>query len=204
VSLASLRTGDDATVTIITSRAAAALAAVPLLVLSLAGCAQSIDSSVRSSVAESVERAQDDLWSYRADLAADPEATIAGLGIFTDSRGGAPAPADGFYAQYELIDLTTNDDGSRITMLSAGGATTGGGWTYDHRDAATCFTLFFPVAGDRIDTEAADCGDIPRLATYDEVIDFDELDVRREVTDDDHPAPICQCHSGGSCDCPGG
>ena len=187
-----------------TRRAAAALVAVPLLTLALAACGPSIIDQTRASVADSVERAQDDLWPYRADLATDPETTIAELGIFTDARNGAPAPADGFYAQYELINLTTTSDESRITMLSAGGATTGGGWTYDQRDAATCYTLIFPVAGDRIDTEAADCGDIPRLAKYDEVIDFDELDVRREVTVADHPAPICQCTSGGSCDCPGG
>lgn len=194
----------SATVAIMTTRAAAGLVVLACATVMLVGCAPSIVDMVRSSVADSVERAQDDLWPYRADLATDPEATIAELGIFTDSRDGAPAPADGFYAQYELIDLTTTSDESRITMLSAGGATTGGGWTYDQRDAATCYTLIFPVTGDRIDTEAADCGDIPRLAEYDEVIDFDELDVRREVTAADHPAPICQCSSGGVCDCPGG
>ncbi|MCB8044663.1 hypothetical protein JM654_12080 [Microbacterium oxydans] len=55
----------------------------------LAGCAPSIGTLMRDSLADSVEDAQDMLWEYRDQMIEDPEATVAGFDFIVDARGGA-------------------------------------------------------------------------------------------------------------------
>ncbi|WP_314650766.1 hypothetical protein [uncultured Microbacterium sp.] len=182
------------------SMVAAATAAVA--VLTLTSCGPSITDLVERSTASSVEDMQDDLWEYRDDIVADPETTVVALGRFIDFRQGVPP---GYTRGGTLLlDVSDASDGPALTLLTSGGASTGGGWTYDQQTAAVCFTLTFPTTRDRIVTTPAMCPDLPQLENFDRIYSLEELDVRREVTIADYPAPICQCHSGSECDCPGG
>lgn len=171
-------------------------------ILALTGCAPSLTDRVKSSAADAVEHAQDDLWEYRDGFVSDPEETLAQLAYITDTRNGLPDPDQ--YGQYTLMGMDTGADGTSLTLLASGGASNGGGWWYEQRTAAVCFTLTFPASEDSILTAPAECVDIPQLDLYDEILPLDALDVRREVTSADYPAPICQCYSGSECDCPGG
>lgn len=177
------------------------------------GCAPGIDQLVDESLADDVEGAQDALWEYRGALLADPEQTIAGIDFLADARPIYEDPAYVLGAgQYTLLAASGSAEGTTLTLVAVGGAQTGGGWWYQQQSAVVCFDLRFPADEDAIHTEASDCsgggghglGDIADFDQYGEPISLDELDVRRTVTEADHPPPICQCHSGGDCDCPGG
>lgn len=178
----------------------AAGAALVVIVGALTGCAPSIGTLVRDSLAESVEDAQDSLWEHRDQIVSDPEAAVAGLGFVHDAREGA----DDGSGLYTLVALDQADDTVTLTLVVGGGATTGGGHWYQQSSAATCVDFVFPQAAAEIRAEDAVCGDIPDADRYDEVVPFRDLDVRESVTAADYPPPICQCHSGGDCDCPGG
>lgn len=183
-------------------RSIAAAATASITVLALTACSPSITDILQVSTASSVEGIQDDLWEYRDDIVADPGTTIIALGYFADARQGIPPEYNG--DRKLLLDISDAIDGPALTLLTSGGATTGGGWTYDQQSAAVCFTLTFPKTRDRIVTTPATCGDSPQLERFDRIYELDELDVRREVTAVDYPAPICQCYSGSTCNCPGG
>lgn len=183
-------------------RVAAGVALV-LAAAALAGCAQSIDSLVRDNLADEVEQAQDTLWEYRDQIARDPEAAVAGLDFLADARAGA---VDGA-GPYTLVDLRSAADKTTLTLVVRGGATTGGGMWAEQAYALTCVDVVFPRAVDEIRVEEAACADIPDIPdvrSYEEIVPFGELEVRETVTAEDYPPPICQCHSGGDCDCPGG
>lgn len=166
----------------------------------LAGCAPSIGTLMRDSLADSVEDAQDVLWEYRDQMVEDPEATVAGLDFIVDARGGADTGSH----LYTLLADEEAGDGVALTLAVEGGAETGGGLWYQQSTAVTCVDFVFPEAAAEIRTEGAACGDAVDAASYDEVVPFSDLQVRETVTAADHPPPICQCHSGGDCDCPGG
>lgn len=185
-----------------TWRVVVATAVFAFASMSLVGCAPSIDGMVNGSLEEAVERAQDVLWEHRERIVADPEPTIAGLGFVSDYRAGVFDP-DGS-ASYTLFDLQETGEGTALTLLAGGGAQTGGGWTYDQRTAAVCFTLTFAADRNSISTSPATCPDIPRPERYDSIVPLDELNPRLLVTNEDYPPPICQCYSGSPCDCPGG
>lgn len=193
-----------ASMTIVKSacRVASSFAVLTVATVGLVGCAASINDMVNGSLEESVERAQDDLWEYREQILTDPETTIAELGLVSDYRDGIFEP-DGS-ASYTLFDLQETGEGTALTLLAGGGAQTGGGWTYEQRTAAVCFTLTFAADRNSISTSPATCPDVPRPDRYDSIVPLDELNPRLLVTNEDYPLPICQCHSGGGCDCPGG
>lgn len=176
----------------------AALVALP----GLSGCAPSIGDRVNSSLEESVEAAQDSLWEYRDRLASDPEATIPELSFVQDAREGVWDLE--VSRTYTLFALDTTADDATLTLLATGGVETGGGWWYEQRDAAVCFDLTFPRDHESIETTPAACPDVPMLDGFDEVVPLEDLSPRLVVTEEDHPAPVCQCHSGSDCDCPGG
>ena len=176
--------------------------AAVLSAASLTGCAPSIDDMVNGSLEEAVERAQDDLWDYRAQIITDPEVAIAELGFVSDYRQRIDNPEGS--ASYTLFDLEETGEGTALTLLAGGGAQTGGGWWYDQRTAAVCFTLTFAPDAKSISTSPATCPDPPRPERYDSVVPLEELNPRTVVTEEDHPPPVCQCSSGGDCDCPGG
>ncbi|MFK3835987.1 hypothetical protein [Microbacterium sp. NPDC087868] len=183
-------------------RSIAVAAAVALSVIALTACVPSITDILQRSTASSVEQIQDDLWPYRADIVTDPEQAIVALGFIADARHGVPLEDN--RGGTLLLNISDGEDGPALTLLASGGAQTGGGWTYDQQSAAVCVTLTFPQTRDRIVTTPARCPDIPQLEHFDRVYSLDDLDVRREVTDADYPAPVCQCYSGSPCDCPGG
>lgn len=54
----------------------------------LVGCAPSIESLVRVSLADSIEDAQEDMWEHRGKIVTDPEVTIAELSLASDLRDG--------------------------------------------------------------------------------------------------------------------
>ena len=166
----------------------------------LVGCAPSIGSLVRDSLAESVEDAQDSLWEHRDQIVSDPEAAIVGLDVIGDARDGTE---DGSHL-YTLLALADDEDEVTLTLAVTGSAVTGGGHWYQQSSAVTCVDFVFPEAAAEIRAEGAACGDIPDADKYDEVVPFTELQVRDSVTVADYPPPVCQCHSGGDCDCPGG
>lgn len=183
-------------------RRSIAAAAVAVAVLALSACVPSITDMLERSTATSIERTQDGLWYHRDEIVANPEQTIIDLGYIADARQGVPPEYN--RDRTLLLDLSDGEVGPSLTLLTSGGAETGGGWTYDQQSAAVCFTLTFPSTRDRIVTTPATCPDIPQLEHFDRVYSLDELDVRREVTVADYPAPVCQCYSGSPCDCPGG
>ena len=166
----------------------------------LAGCAQTIQTLVRDSLAESVEDAQDDLWEYREQIVSDPEAAVAGLDFMADARVGAD---DGHHV-YTLLAIQETDEAVTLTLAVDGWAATGGGLWYQESNAVTCVDFVFPESAAEIRGEGVACGDLPDADSYDDVVPFSELRVRESVTVADYPPPICQCHSGGDCDCPGG
>lgn len=183
-------------------RGIALAATAAVTAIALTACVPSITDLLQRSAASSVERMQDDLWHYRDEIVADPEAAIIALGYITDAREGVPPEYN--RDRTLLLDMSDANSGPALTLLTSGGAETGGGWTYDQQSAAVCFTLTFPLTRDRIVTTPVPCPDIPQLEHFDRVYSLDELDVRREVTVADYPAPVCQCYSGSPCDCPGG
>jgi hypothetical protein len=164
------------------------------------GCAPSIDTLVRDSLADAVEGGQDVLWEYRDQIVSDPEAAIAGLDFIGDARVGAD---DGNHS-YTLLALDESEDSVTLTLAVDGGAETGGGLWYQQSNAVTCIDLVFPTAAAEIRVEGAACGDDADVAGYEQVVPFGDLQVREVVTVADYPPPVCQCHSGGDCDCPGG
>lgn len=179
----------------------------------MTGCAPSFDQLVDDSLADSVENAQDDLWDYRRALVTDPEQTIAEVGFLSDARPIYDDPAHILGgAQYTLLAASSSAKETTLTLVAIGGAQTGGGWWYKQGSAVVCFDLRFPADEEAIYTESSDCtdgeghglADIAVFAQHGEPIPLDQLDVRRAVTKTDYPPPICQCHSGGDCDCPGG
>lgn len=171
-----------------------------LAACTLAGCAPSIDSLVKENLAGGVEEAQDVLWEHREQIVRDPESAIAELGFIGDARGGV----DNGDGQYTLLEMDSAADSVTLTLVVHGGATTGGGLTYTHTEALTCVDFVFPEAGDEIRVEDAGCEDLPTADSIDVIVPFRDLEVREKVTVEDYPPPICQCHSGGDCDCPGG
>lgn len=178
----------------------AAGAALVIAVGALAGCAPSIGALVRDSLADSVEGAQDSLWEHRDQIVSDPEAAVAGLDAIGDARDGA----EGGSHLYTLLALADSGDEVTLTLAVTGSAVTGGGHWYQQSSAVTCVDFVFPEAADEIRTEGTACGALPDADRYDEVVPVTELQVRESVTVADYPPPICQCHSGGDCDCPGG
>lgn len=176
--------------------------ALALAALSLTGCAPSIDDLVSNSLEDSVEKAQDSLWEYRDQLASSPDATVPDLYFVRDARGGVDDP-DANYS-YTLFALDVTADDATLTLLATGGAQTGGGWWYEQRNAAVCFKLTFPRDEKTIETTPASCPDVTLLDRFDEVVRLEDLSPRLVVTEDDHPALTCQCHSGSDCECPGG
>lgn len=180
-------------------RVAAGVALV-LTASALAGCAPSIDSLVRDNLAGGVEEVQDTLWEYRDQIARDPEAAVAGLDFLGDARAGVVEGA----RPYTLVDLESAADGATLTLVVRGGATTGGGLWAEQALALTCVDFVFPRAVDEIRVEEAACTDVPDIRSDEEIVPFRDLPVRESVTAEDYPPPICQCHSGGDCDCPGG
>lgn len=177
--------------------------ALVLTAAALAGCAQSIDSLARDNLADDVEHAQDALWEFRDQIARDPEAAVTGLDFVADARAGA---VDGA-STYTLVDLGSAADDATLTIVVRGGATTGGGMWAEQAYALTCVDFVFPRAVDEIRVEEAACADILDVLDVrsdEEIVPFRELEVREAVTAADYPPPICQCHSGGDCDCPGG
>ncbi|MFJ4253704.1 hypothetical protein [Microbacterium sp. NPDC090003] len=179
--------------------AAVSVAATAIL---LTACVPSITDILQRSTASSVEQMQDELWPYRDEIVADPEQAIIDLGYILDARQGVPPKYN--RGGTLLLDMSDAGNGPALTLLTTGGAETGGGWTYDQQSAAVCFTLTFPLTRDRIVATPAACPDIPQLEHFDRVYSLDDLDVRGEVTVADYPAPVCQCYSGSPCDCPGG
>lgn len=185
---------------------------IPAL-LGITACAPSVDTLVERSLADSVENAQDDLWSYREQVIADPDAAIASIDFVSDAR---PIYDDPTYdmgdAQYVLLATSSSPGEATLTLVAFGGAETGGGLWYEQESAVVCFDLRFSADDDSLHTEPSDCtdgqgngvDDIPGFDEHGEPIALDRLEVRRTVTPADHPPPICQCHSGSECDCPGG
>ncbi len=167
----------------------------------LVGCAPSIENLVRVSLADSIEDAQDSMWEHRGKIVTDSEATIAELSLASDLRDGTDE-LDG--NPLKLLDLDKRGDGTTLTLLALGGAQTGGGWWYEQRQGAVCFTLTFPRGEEIVETGPADCPDIPELDGIEDVVPLEELDVRITATKADYPDSVCQCYSGSECDCPGG
>lgn len=155
---------------------------------------------VRATLVDGVERAQDALWEYRGQIVRDPEAAIAGLDFIGDARTGT----DGGAHQYALLDVDSAAGNTTLTLVVHGGAATGGGWSYEQSEAVTCVDFVFPEAADEIRVEPAECADLPEASRHDDIVPFGDLQVREVVTAADYPPPICQCHSGSDCDCPGG
>lgn len=178
----------------------AAGAVLAVIVGALAGCAPNIGTLMRGSLADNVEDAQDVLWEYRDQIVRDPETTIAELDMFGDARDGS---GEG-HRLYTLLALEHADGDLTLTLAVQGGAQTGGGLWYQQSTAVTCVDFVFPGSAAEIRAEEGACGDAVDAVSYDEVVPFSELQVRESVTVADYPPPICQCHSGGDCDCPGG
>lgn len=203
-----------------TSRATRSLAAAGVSVLGLvaAGCSTvsftpSLDDELHARLAHMVESAQDDLWWYRDALAADPEATLPQIDFVSDARPSyddpALVPGGGTYT---LLGVSSSPEGTSLTLATSAGASSGGGWFYQSRSAAVCFTLHLPLDDAAIQTSASDCtdgrghglSDVADYARHGEPVSLDVLDVRRTVTEEDYRPLPCRCSSGGDCDCPGG
>lgn len=171
-----------------------------LTACALAGCAPSVNSLVRDNLAEGVEQAQDVLWEHRDQIVHDPEAAVAGLDFIGDARDGA----DGGNREYTLLNIGAAADSVTLTLVLYGGSETGGGHWYQQTQALTCVNFVFPEEVAEIRAENAACVGVPDADNYDEIVPFGDLQVRETVTAADYPPPVCQCSSGGECDCPGG
>ncbi|GGD64761.1 hypothetical protein [Microbacterium murale] len=203
----------------IVARRMLVLAVLGGVITATAGCSTSLmmpslDDRLKGSLASMIESAQDDLWQFRGALATDPEGTLPGISFVSDARPayGDPAFAVGEGA-YTLLGVASSPDAATLTLATSAGASTGGGWFYESRNATVCFTLRFPTTESAIHTGPADCSDGQghRLSDVEnfferhgDPIPFEELDVRATVTEADFQPLHCQCYSGSECDCPGG
>ncbi|MEI3849244.1 MULTISPECIES: hypothetical protein [unclassified Microbacterium] len=170
------------------------------------------DDELYDALAHMVEGAQEDLWEFREPLLADAEATIPQIWSISDARPYFDDPSIDIGAgTYTLVDSETTAEGVTLTLATSASVEAGAGWFYSQRSGAVCFDLQFPAAEAALHVEESDCTnangqglELQLLKQHGAPIPLGDLTVRRTVTDADFTPLPCQCHSGGSCDCPGG
>lgn len=170
------------------------------------------DDELNDALAYMVEEAQEDIWQFREPLLDDAEATIPRIWFISDARPYFDDPSIDIGAgTYTLVDSVATAEGVTLTLATSAGVETGGGWFYSQRSGAVCFDLQLPATEAALHVEESDCTnangeglELPIFQRHGAPIPLSDLTVRRTVTDADSKPLPCQCHSGGSCDCPGG
>lgn len=170
------------------------------------------DEELHGALAHMVEEAQEDLWQFREPLLADAEGTIPQIWFVSDARPFFDDPSSVMGGgTYTLVDAVTTAEGVTLTLATSAGVESGGGWFYSQRSGAVCFDLQFPASEAALHAEESDCTnangqglELPIFTRHGGPVPLGDLTVRRTVTAADFQPLPCQCHSGGSCECPGG